>query len=385
MTPLVRRTALNLALAATAVVTALLALELLLRAFPALLPSGFYGSSQYRGDLLTNVHGSRVIYNKVRRVARTPNEEGFLDVPWSRKKPSETVRVGFFGDSYVEAVQVPLEMTFYRLLEEALRNRNVQTLAFGISGWGTLHSARASEMMAPRYDLDTVVYVFVENDLGDNAYIIQKHRTGRQTPKAYAAVSPDPPGYSIHWVNPPDAMSLTYRIGKAVQNRLLVAQLLWTRIALLRSEGVRISEEEQARSMTRAATGVPNQNDMPSTWPARYSEAARELGRRILRHWRDVMIEQGRRFVVFYVPRGEPQLRGSVSIGTTWLPWLHRTTSELGIPLIDPSAALSARSRAGTEMYDDHWSPAGHRAVAGVLEAHADLLIPGRSGREEQP
>jgi hypothetical protein len=85
-------------------------LELLLRAFPEhLLPKGVYGATRFDPDLGLRVHDVTVIYNKVRFVVRSPNSRGFMDVEHKREKPPRTLRVGFFGDSYVEALQVRLD------------------------------------------------------------------------------------------------------------------------------------------------------------------------------------------------------------------------------------------------------------------------------------
>ena len=110
----------NLALLAGATLAVLVALEIAFRAFPSLLPAGGYGGGRPHPELGVNVHGSRLIYNKVRFVVREPNAEGFMDVEHDPAKAPGTLRIGFFGDSYVEAIQVPLEAVFFRRLGEAL-------------------------------------------------------------------------------------------------------------------------------------------------------------------------------------------------------------------------------------------------------------------------
>jgi hypothetical protein len=357
----------NLFVAGVSMILALGFAEIALRSVPALLPAGFYGSSRYQPEILSNVHGSRMIYNKVRYVEREPNEEGFLDVPHARAKPPGVTRIGFFGDSFVEAAQVPLESTFFRRLPPRIADREIEPLAMGISGWGTLHARNAYRVMAPRYDLDVAVYLFVENDLGDNDFLIQRTRGGL-TPKAFATLADEAPGYVLEWNRPPGQSSPWYRVGKAFQDRLLTVQVLWSRIVLLLSEGVAWSARDDARSMTARAHAVPDQTDLPSTWPVRYSEHAKELGRRILADWSATARRDGREFFILYVPRGEPQLTGELPISDTWLPWLRAVTSELGILLVDPSQPLADRLATGDHVYDDHWTPAGHEVVATVLE-----------------
>jgi hypothetical protein len=361
----------NLALGIFSLLLLLGACELALRFVPALLPPGGYGASEYKPELLSNVQGSTVTYNKVRFVRRKPNDEGFLDVDHDPKKPRGVVRIGFFGDSYVEAAQVPLDQVFYRRLPPKLAGRPVEPLGFGISGWGTLHSLLAYQVFAERYDLDVAVYVFVENDLGDNALDVQGARGGRLTAKVYATLSPLPPGYTLVLLNPPESLPWSMELGKVLQKHLLFVQVVWSRMALL-AHGIALASDDRNVQMTTRAGERPNENDLPSSWPAPYSERAEQLGQRILAEWLRRCRADRRRLVVLYVPRGEDQLRGLLAPEDTWLPWLTATTRELGIPLVDPSAALRSRLDAGTPVYDDHWSPAGHEVVAGVLTQFLD-------------
>jgi hypothetical protein len=204
-------------------------------------PHGSYGSSRYDPELRTDVHGSTATYHKVRYVAREPNREGFLDAEHSpRKASSDLVRIAFFGDSYVESLQVPLDQVFHRSLPSKFQDPGVETLAFGVSGWGTLQSYLAYVAKAERYDMDIVVYVFVENDLGDNLYSIQATKTGRLNPNAYAEVSDDKFGFSLRWVNPPGEVSIAYRVAKALENRSLLGRVIWSRVSLLRGDGIAV-------------------------------------------------------------------------------------------------------------------------------------------------
>ena len=156
--------------------------------------------------------------------------------------------------------------------------------------------------------------------------------------------------------------------------------LIWSRASLLAQLGVAVSGNEAEQQMATRAGEVPNQNDLPSTWPAPYAERAMALGKRILRHWRDRARHDGCELMVLYVPRGEAQLLDPAAAADTWRPWLEATTRELGIPLIDPSDALRQRLGKGDAVYDDHWSPAGHEAVAEVLATRLEDRLHKRGG-----
>lgn len=367
----------NLALGVGTLVVALLLCEGVLRVFPRLLPLGYYGASRFDPELGGSVHSARGIYNKARFVMRDPNAEGFMDVDHERAKPAGVLRVGFFGDSFVEAVQVPFEQVFYRLLPARIAGHPLEPFGFGISGWGTLHSLIAYQAKAKAYDLDAAIYVFVENDLGDNLLDVKGARWGSSN-STFADLSPLPPGFTVLQRTPLEQQGTGWRFAKRVQQRSLLARLVWSRVALLIGHGTTLRAAPEQAAMTTRAGPLPDQNDLPSSWPESYRQRAEELGRRILHEWRERAHADGRYLAVLYVPRSEAQLRGELAASDTWLPWLEATTRELNLPLIDPSPALERRLERGDSVYEDHWTPAGHEVIASVLEQHlADWISTG--------
>lgn len=344
----------------------LLALEAAFRLVPSLLPYGTYGAGRFDPELRMNVHDITAIYNKVRYVRRVPNSDGFMDVDHEREKPRGVTRIGFFGDSYVQSSQVPLEQVFFRLLDARL-GPDAETFGFGVSGWGTFHAMRAWQVFGPRYDIDRVIYVFVENDLGDQARAIV-NPSGRPTYSTpYVEEASNSRGYRVVWPLPPEDTPLLRDIAKYIQRRSLVAHVVWQRIGMLRTRGVAMRARQEDAEMTTRAGGLPGPNDLAGSWPEPYARLVRNLGERVLRDWAGQVRSRGQSFAVLYVPRGEAHLRGDIGPDDSWLPWLERTCAELDIPLIDPSAALRRRLASGDAVYDDHWSPAGHEAVAGAV------------------
>lgn len=99
------------------------------------------------------------------------NGLGFLD----REPPSpgahEGCRITFFGDSFVEAVQVPIDKKFHVRLEKAWnkisKNRRIETMAFGYSGTGQANQLPWFDLAEP-YRPDVIVLVFVSNDFANN-------------------------------------------------------------------------------------------------------------------------------------------------------------------------------------------------------------------------
>jgi len=130
----------------------------------------FFGPDEVAGTW----HRPRVsglVHNEGRAWVET-NSEGMRDREYAVKKPAGTIRVAVLGDSMTEAMQVPIEMTFERLLERKMRSctgRRVEVMNFGMSGFGT-----ASELLTLRdrvwkYEPDAVLLAFFfGNDIRNN-------------------------------------------------------------------------------------------------------------------------------------------------------------------------------------------------------------------------
>jgi hypothetical protein len=343
------------ALVGGSLLATVLLLELLLRTIPALWPRGSYGAARFSPELSLTVHGAPVIYNKIRWNRRVPNRDGFLDVNHAEQKPLGVTRVGFFGDSYVEAVQARLEDTYFRKLPREIAGHPVEAFGFGISGWGTLHSLLAYQVMGPRYGLDDVVYLFFANDPGDHYSKMQRRR------EPTAELSDEGIGYVVK--RPPQPSNpLKERIRRFVDQRLLLARLVRVQLAVLR-----IRRDAANRQGVSPTLKVPDSNDWPSTWPPAMLEEATLLTRRILMQFRDLVVRDGRTFLVLYVPHGNLELRGQLTPGQSWFPWLSQTCAELGIRLLDPRERLRLQDQTGATSYDDHWSPASHATIASFL------------------
>lgn len=106
----------------------------------------------------------------------TINQAGFRDREHALTKPPGTFRVAILGDSFAEAVQVPLEETFWSVLEselnrrQGLDGRTVEVLNFGISGHGTAQQLQMLRHYVWPYQPDLVLLAFFAgNDIRNNA------------------------------------------------------------------------------------------------------------------------------------------------------------------------------------------------------------------------
>jgi hypothetical protein len=102
------------------------------------------------------------------------NKDGFHDADHELEKPKGCARVVVLGDSYVDAVQIPLDDCFHRRLARELAPatpppRTVEALGFGWSGWGQVQELEALDKSIARYRPDLVVLEFLPaNDVRNN-------------------------------------------------------------------------------------------------------------------------------------------------------------------------------------------------------------------------
>ncbi len=106
-------------------------------------------------------------------VAQRANRWGFLDrEPLTPDQAAQTCHIAFIGDSFVEALEVPVADKFHVRLEElaarALPRLNIATSAYGRADTGQINQLPFYAEYARRLRPKLVVLVFVRNDFMDN-------------------------------------------------------------------------------------------------------------------------------------------------------------------------------------------------------------------------
>lgn len=105
------------------------------------------------------------------------NSEGLRDREHTKAKPPNTLRVAVLGDSFTEAIHVPVEQTFWSKLERKLGNceavkgrKNVEVINFGVQGYGTAQELVMLRKKVWDYNPDIVVLAFFTgNDIINNS------------------------------------------------------------------------------------------------------------------------------------------------------------------------------------------------------------------------
>jgi hypothetical protein len=317
------------------------------------------------------------------RVPVRINSAGWRDVEHSLVKPAGVYRIVILGDSFIEAMQVPLQDTIGRRLEQELNQSaegaRYEVISLGVSGYGT-----ASEMLVYReigrlYKPDLVLLAFYPgNDVHNNS------------PKLETVL---PPVYSedgsldrVTAGNKRTArVSLLGRILGSSQAYRFFRKMVLTQHPALAGwlvEAGLVQPGAVTESPVRA--GVPLDYwvyasvvdpDWQDAW--RHTES-------LLTEFRRMVETNGSRFVVVVIAgREQVDRRSWEEIVRThpalqdgaWNVYgpeqrLSRWCDEKRIIFLRLSDAfLAARGTAGPlyYRYDGHWTPAGHRVAADTI------------------
>jgi hypothetical protein len=153
--------------------------------------TGFSYPSLYLTDEVVGVRlraGVEGWYREEGEAYISINADGWRDRIHAKQKPPNTKRIAILGDSYAEALQLPEAGSFWRVLERQLNtcrpfgNMSVETMNFGVSGYGTLQELLTLRNRVWTYSPDIVLLAFVSgNDVRDNS-----SRLSMAYPRPYA-------------------------------------------------------------------------------------------------------------------------------------------------------------------------------------------------------
>jgi hypothetical protein len=139
----------------------------------------FYTTDYYRGFALSpGVEGQ---YQREGGSYVRISSDGLRDREHARTKPANTMRIAVLGDSYTEAMHVPMEQTYWFLLQQQLQQCNafpgkqVEVINFGNSGYGTAQELITLQQKVWDFSPDIVVLAFTTlNDVYDNSLALSK-------------------------------------------------------------------------------------------------------------------------------------------------------------------------------------------------------------------
>jgi len=290
---------------------------------------------------------------------RKVNRWGFLDKEWEENKAPRTYRIGFFGDSFTEARQVQLEQTFFNIIEKNVADTTLECLSFGISEFSTLQSYITSKQYMNKFDLDIVVYVFYENDPGDNLKEIKKLDY-----IPYADLKNDTLIIDTSFIN--NNMyrnTLKYKLVDFSLRRSVLLNTLVQRSKLIHKYGIRIKNQSAITSPLQNNTVDIDQNQRPSTWPDSLYQKAQLIAKKIILKWNKEVVESGKVFVILDVPHPDFWYL-PLDKQDTWKKFLLDFAIKENINLIDPTSSFWKYHNSGCDLYYDHLTSCGHEALS---------------------
>jgi hypothetical protein len=165
------RTVINLVVLVLATVVALAIAELLSRMLRPVSTVEYRMDGEIGPFLVPGQHSRSL--SRDYDLAVVINSAGFHDVEHTPAKPPGVYRIVVLGDSYVEALHVPLDQNFTRQLERAVRGwvktSRVEVINLGVSGSGPAQYYRILEKKGLAYDPDLVLMaVLPDNDFRDS-------------------------------------------------------------------------------------------------------------------------------------------------------------------------------------------------------------------------
>ena len=108
--------------------------------------------------------GSKFVYREEGYADVQVNQENVRDVDWPLDKPADEFRVAVLGDSFVEALQVPIEDRMTEQLagllshDAALAGKKIRVMNFGMSGFGTGQEYLMLRERAAKYKPDVACW-----------------------------------------------------------------------------------------------------------------------------------------------------------------------------------------------------------------------------------
>jgi hypothetical protein len=139
----------------------------------------FYQLDQTRGYGLRP--GAAGLYRKEGRSYVRISSDGLRDQEHTITKPANTLRIALVGDSYPEALAVPLEQTFWWVMKgklaecDAASGKAIEIINFGVSGYGTAQELLTLREKVWKYSPDVVMLaVTTNNDVTDNSRALKK-------------------------------------------------------------------------------------------------------------------------------------------------------------------------------------------------------------------
>lgn len=358
----------------------------------------FYSTDYYRGVALRPSFEG--LYQKEGESYVRINRDGLRDREHPKPKPAGTIRIALLGDSYAEALQVPVEQAFWSILErklqecEAFPGKRVEIINFGVSGYGTGQELVSLRNNVWQYSPDIVLLAFTtNNDVSDNSRELKKtneipYFVYENGELVYDASFRDSSAFRWH-------DSGLSKIGRWFHDNLRIVQLVHyvqvvgkLRVTEWRNRRRPESQPLQTNAPGFAPTaeeiGIDN---MIYVQPQDYSwKEAWRVTEGLIKQMRDEVNQKGAKFVVVTLSNPiqvypDPVARQNFMkhIGTSTLFYPNLRLKNFAqrqqidfLDLAEPMQLLADQNKVflhgfGKDIGNGHWNAVGHRLAADLI------------------
>jgi len=287
------------------------------------------------------------------------NSLGFADREPTVPKPAGTFRILVVGDSFVEALQVPLQKKSQSLLAARLKQtfpgRNFDVVAMGYQGTGQANQLPFVEKYNAQLNADLVVLLFVNNDFANNSSLLESVRRG---------CAPDYQPLLFFGIDPA-GQCRRIEVSPEYREREIPGATESGRATLLAS----LSEDYQ-----RKLSGWnPQKDPIDSVFfnegklPPAFDEAV-ELTKCAFVAWKTLAEKDHFRLVLM----ATDNVTKGAWMNNEEYGQIHRLKSisrDLNLPLLDLYPIFSRKGGVAVARWkhDGHWNPIGHRWAADAL------------------
>ena len=390
----VKRGFANLLIAALACALGLVLIELGLR-FAGIGFPNFYTFDARIGGVLRP--GAEGWYRKEGEDYIRISSAGLRDREHDRVKPPETLRIAVLGDSYAEAMQLPMSQAFWSVLERelascrALDGEAVEVINFGVSGYGTAQELLTLRNRVWSYKPDIVVLAFLSgNDVRNNLRALEGDPLRPYfVLKAGELVLDD----SFARPRPSDRVSPLGHLYAWLLDHLRIGQLIHDAVQRFRRRQTATSEATAGRR----ELGVDDEVFKPPT-----SEDSREAWRvteALIAEMQQEVQSGGADFLVVTLsnsiqvhPDDNVRRKYMEQIGVPDLGYpdrrIRRAGKRDGYPVLELTTPMSEIAEAtgdalhgfGENIGHGHWNAEGHRLAGQLIAARLCVRLTGIGG-----